>query len=79
MSDKLTALRGMLADGSFHHATHRLDSPSLWNGLWIYKRDSAGFAAYSPAFCFYEGDPQQSEAHELVRHTGVSVGARGEG
>lgn len=81
---KIAALKALLAEGRFHHATHRRGS-GLWNGLWIYeKTNTTGgrfFEQYSPAFCFFDSDgrEQQDEAHTLVRHTGVSVGAYGRG
>jgi hypothetical protein len=34
----IEALRALLASGQFHHATMRLDGPTLWNGLWIYRK-----------------------------------------
>ena len=80
-AEKIAALKTLLAEGRFHHATHRTGS-GLWNGLWIYENDdpSSPFP-YKPALCFYdsEGRAQQDEAYSLVRHTGISVGARGQG
>ena len=82
--DKLAALQAMLAEGRFHHATHRTGS-GLWSGLWIYERTGVKggrfFEAYKPALCFYASArcEQQDGAYALVRGTGVSLGAYGRG
>ena len=73
---KLDVLRAMLADGEFHHATYR-NIGTLWEGLFIYRKQDNGFNGFTLAMHF----PKEShdEAYDLVRHTGVSVGSRGNG
>lgn len=75
--DELKALR---ASGKFHHATYRNEG-SLWEGLWIYEcAEGAGsFRGYRPAGAFYKDSPDLDAAHDLVRSTGVSLGAYGNG
>jgi len=77
---KLGKLEGMLRDGTFHHATYRGEG-SCWEGLFVYPRqEQGGFRGYGgPVFAFYRDDPDLAKAHEMVRHTGVSVGAYGRG
>ena len=85
MSDhqaKIEALKAMMAEGRFHHATHRHGGPSFNHGLYIYEKEDNGFNGYRYAFSFYDGtryahnaDPvakaEEQEAYEIVRHTGV--------
>lgn len=71
-------LRETLRNGTFHHATYR-NIGTLWEGLWFYVKDADGFRGYSVAGCINKTDPNLNEAHELVRGTGVSVGAYGQG
>ena len=74
----LDELRTMLADGSFDHATYR-NHGTLWEGLWIYAKDPAGFRGYSVRGCFFRGSPELDAAFEATRGTGISVGAYGQG
>jgi hypothetical protein len=74
----LDSLKAMLADGSFDHATYR-NHGTLWEGLWIYERNATGFRGYAPAGCFHKDSPDLDAAFELVRGTGISVGAYGRG
>lgn len=67
-------LQGLLASGEFHHATYR-DQGTLWEGLHFYKKDGAGFRGFTHAGIIPKGDPDLDTAHNLVRHTGVSVGS----
>lgn len=69
-------LKKHLADGSFHHATYR-DHGTIWEGLWIYIK-SDDRIGYKPYGSFPKG-VAADEAHEIVKHTGVSVGAYGRG
>lgn len=72
-------LKALIASGNFHHATMRIDSPSLWNGLWIYEKDDVG-RGFKPAGAFYNSDRlAQDIAYHLVRDSGVSMGAYGHG
>jgi hypothetical protein len=71
-------LKTMLSDGTFHHATYR-SFGSIWEGLWIYKKDKDGFGGFSPAGSFSKNDPQLPQAEELTRRTSVSVGSYGQG
>jgi hypothetical protein len=76
MSDKLTQLTKLMEDGLFHHATYR-DLNSIWEGLYIYPKADGAFGA--PCIVFHKDDPQLQQAHQVVKHTGVSVGAFGRG
>lgn len=79
---KLDDLRELLASGQFHHATYR-NQGTLWEGLWIYRKDETGFdrgsGPFVPAFAFFKDEPELDAAHELVRQTGVSLGSYGQG
>lgn len=78
-NDKLSKLKAMLADGTFHHATYR-DIGKCWEGLFIYPKEEGGFRGYGgPVFSFRKNDPDLEAAHELLRGTGASVGAYGRG
>jgi hypothetical protein len=67
----------LVASGEFHHATYR-DMGSIWEGLYIYARDPNGFNGFALTACFPKGE-QAEQAHAIVRHTGISVGAYGQG
>lgn len=71
-------LRECLQNGTFHHATYR-NIGTLWEGLWFYVKDPNGFRGYTVAGCVNKTDPDINAAHELVRGTGISVGAYGKG
>lgn len=73
---ELKLLQDLKDSGEFHHATYRSQG-TLWEGLWIYKRDPNGFRGYSPALSFLKDDPNLRAAEEMVRGTGVSLGAFG--
>lgn len=70
-------LKTMMADGTFHHATYRSFN-SLWEGLWIYKKDNA-VRGFISAGAFFKDDPALAEAELLVRNTGISVGGYSQG
>lgn len=75
----LEQLKALLDSGEFHHATYR-NFGTLWEGLWIYRKDySPKWVGYEPAGCFAKDDPNLAAAEEMVRHTGISVGAYGRG
>lgn len=71
----LDKLKELISTGQFHHATYR-NRGTLWEGLWIYQREN-GPRGFGPVGFFPAGFDQ--EAYELVRHTGVSIGAYGQG
>ncbi len=73
----LEQLKELLASGQFHHATYR-NFGTLWEGLWIYRKYD-GLRGFKPAGCFGKDSPLLHDAEELVRGTGVSVGAYGRG
>ena len=75
---KIEELKQMMDKGTFHHATYR-DVGSLWEGLWIYERDLEGCRGFSCAGAFLKDSVDLSAAQELVRGTGISVGAYGQG
>lgn len=70
-------LKQLLASGEFDHATYR-EIGTIWEGLYIYKKENSK-VGFNVAGCFNKADGLADEAHELVRHTGVSVGSRGNG
>lgn len=76
----LEMLKTMLSDGTFHHATDRNIGPSLWNGWYIYKKETNGFNNFVPT-CSFCGATKEQEAqvYELVRSTGYSLGSYGKG
>lgn len=78
MSKPIDVLKGLLESGEFHHATYRCIG-TVWEGLWIYKRDPDGFRGYSVVTSILKGDPDIDAAHDLCRGTGISVGAYGGG
>ena len=73
----LDHLKSLISDGKFHHATYR-DHGTIWEGLWIYGK-SDDRVGYKPVGSFSKVDPDLDKAYDLVRHTGVSVGAYGHG
>lgn len=73
----LEKLKELLASGQFHHATYR-DIGTLWEGLVIYVKEDTK-VGFHPAGSFPKDDPDQDAAYDLVRGTGVSVGAYGRG
>jgi hypothetical protein len=74
----LETLRELRESGQFHHATYR-NFGTLWEGLWIYVKEADGFRGYAPAGCFPKDDPELKAAEDMVRGTGISVGAYGQG
>jgi hypothetical protein len=78
--DKIALLKELLASGKFHHATTRHHGGRLMWGLHIYQKEDNGFNGFSHALFFPENDPEtERAAYELVRKTGVSFGAYGQG
>jgi hypothetical protein len=78
---ELDKLKALLASGEFHHATYR-DHGRLFEGLHFYRKADEGFRGFVHAGIIskrYDTAADLQEAEELVRHTGVSVGAYGEG
>lgn len=76
----LEALQQMLESGQFHHATYR-NIGTIWEGLYIYVKDpDPKWVGYRLAGSFNKADGDILQAaEELVRPTGVSVGAYGRG
>ena len=74
----LNELKALLAAGAFDHATYR-NHGTLWEGLWIYVKAEHGFRGYAPAGAFFKDSPDLDAAFEVVRGTGLSVGAYGRG
>lgn len=80
MNASLEALKALLASGEFHHATYR-NFGTLWEGLYFYRRDvnaARGFELAGAVNARMDADAMV-EAESLVRATGVSVGAYGQG
>ena len=71
-------LKKLIDEGEFHHATYR-DFGTLWEGLRIYVKSPTGWQGYEPSGLFPKSDPNLDVAYDLVRHTGISVGAYGRG
>jgi hypothetical protein len=74
----LQRLQELLNTGEFHHATYR-DLGTIWEGLYIYVKQDNGFNGFVLEGCYGRDNPDISQAEEMVRHTGVSVGAYGKG
>ena len=77
----LDQLKQLLASGEFHHATYR-NFGTLWEGLWIYTKAhhvTMCLRGFYPAGFFPKDSTDLKAAEDLVRHTGVSVGAYGRG
>ena len=75
---QIDVLRALLASGEFHHATYR-NQGTVWEGLHFYRRSESGFRGYDHAGCVGKNDPDLDAAHDLVAHTGISVGCYGGG
>ena len=78
MGKPIEILRELLASGEFHHATYRCEG-TLWEGLWIYRKDPSGFRGYVPATNIEKGSPDLDAAYTLCSGTGISRGAYGAG
>ncbi len=74
----LAVLQALLDSGLYHHATYR-NLGTLWEGLHIYVYDAVAARGFTHAGAFLKDNPELAAAEELVRHTGVSVGAYGRG
>jgi hypothetical protein len=74
---KLDELKTLMQSGQFHHATYR-NFGTLWEGLYIYRKYD-GLRGFEPCGAFPKDDPELDAAHDLLRGTGVSVGAYGNG
>lgn len=77
----LEALKKIIADGDFHHATYRTN---FARGLHIYSvaKPGSGFRGFEYAGFFSEALCTKEEidaAYDVVRNTGVSVGSYGNG
>jgi hypothetical protein len=75
----LEQLQALLDSGQFHHATYR-ELGTIWEGLYIYVKDEdPKWVGYRLAGSFNKADGTLSAAEDIVRGTGVSVGAYGRG
>jgi hypothetical protein len=75
----LEALKALLESGEFHHATYR-DLGKIWEGLYIYEKDpDPKWVGYRLVGSFNKTDENLFAAEDLVRGTGVSLGAFGRG
>ena len=82
----LDELRALIASGKFHHATAKLGRGRCWDGLYIYESgDGPGYCRgfkLTGSFPYGWGEresPEMTAAMELVKNTGWSFGAYGEG
>lgn len=73
----IAELKKLMAEDKFHHASYRSHG-SLWEGLWIYQKEDA-LRGFVPAGAFFRDSPELAAATELVRGTGISIGAYGAG
>ena len=75
----IAELKDLMEKGEFHHATYR-NRGTLWEGLWIYKKDGEGSRGFSVCGCFNAHNSKLlKEAEDIVRGTGISVGSYGNG
>jgi hypothetical protein len=75
----LEQLTSLLESGQFHHATYR-ELNTIWEGLYIYANDpDLKWVGYRLVGSFNKADGLSDAAYEMVRHTGVSLGSRGNG
>jgi hypothetical protein len=78
----LQQLAELKASGRSHHAIYR-DYGTIWEGLYIYRKaeanDPTGFRGFVLEACFGKNDPNLPAAEDLLRGTGISFGAFGEG
>lgn len=74
----IDTLRALLARGEFHHATYRCEG-TVWEGLWIYRKDADGFRGYSVVTCIRKDSPDLETAYDLCAGTGISRGSYGNG
>ncbi len=72
----LETLKQIQESGEFHHATYR-NFGTLWEGLWIYVKDPAGFRGFSVFGSFPKSHPDLETA--ISQCKGSSVGAYGQG
>jgi hypothetical protein len=70
----LETLRDLIAAGTFHHATMRLEGPTLWHGLHIYAASDSA-RGFTLAEHFPVDHPDADAAYELVRDHGVYEGS----
>lgn len=71
-------LNQLMQSGQFHHATYR-NQGTLWEGLHIYTRAGDGCRGFTHAGVFLKNDAELPQAEEILRGTGISVGAYGQG
>lgn len=69
-------LKQLQQSGQYHHATYR-NQGTVWEGLYIYERDTTGFQGYRLWGAFHKDNPDLGAAMEMLR--GISVGAYGNG
>lgn len=76
----LEQLKQLMDSGEFHHATYR-NIGTIWEGLYIYRKDDKPkWVGYELVGSFNKNDGEvMNQAEDMVRHTGVSVGAYGRG
>ncbi len=79
-------LRALIASGKFHHATVKSGQGRCWDGLYVYEAgDGPGYCRgfkLTGSFAYGWGDresPDMTAAYDLVRGSGISFGAYGEG
>lgn len=76
----ITELQTLLNSGEFHHATDKPNN-GCWSGLYIYRKsnNAIGFDVAGTFSTYRVINPDYETAYAMVRHTGVSVGSRGNG
>ena len=74
----LAQLQILLDKKQFHHATYR-NLGTVWEGLYIYVNEPQAPRGFTLAGGFNKTDANLSIAEDMVRSTGVSLGAYGKG
>ncbi len=75
----LEELKSLQESGQFHHATYR-ELGTIWEGLYIYANDDdPKWVGYRLVGSFNKSDGLADAAYDLVRNSGVSLGAYGRG
>ena len=73
----LEQLKALMESGQFHHATYR-ELGTIWEGLYIYVKEDSKIG-FNLAGSFNKADGLADAAYDMVRNTGVSLGAYGRG
>lgn len=78
---QIELLKECRANGTFHHATIR-NLDRCYGGLYFYVKateENGGFRGYKMAGSVSKDSPDFDKAIDMVKGTGISMGAYGEG